>query len=271
MEWPKIKTILILILATVNLFLLSLVANRGWQSAKNYETSITQSISIMAQNGVALSRGTIPNVDTIPTGVVERDPWLEWESIRVLLGENVTASGDGITYHSEKGLARFYANGEFYAKLSPNVYPVVDSSVAEFALTLLNEMGIEGDVVAVAPDQSWVTACQTVEGVPVFSCEISLIFEDGFFVEISAGSRRLTGETQFVAVDEQFSAPMSLLHWLDFVQLNVQPCEEITEIELGYVLETRGGVTELAPTWKIVTDWTTYMVSARTGNVTFAS
>lgn len=271
MEWPKIKTILILMMATVNVFLLSLVVSRGWQSAKNYETTITQSVSIMSQNGIELVKEIIPNVEHIATGIVSRDPQMEGENINVLLGEYVTASGDGITYHSDKGLARFYANGEFYAKFSPNLHQIGEKTEDEFALSLLDEMGMEGEVAEVGPEGAWVTVYQTLDGVPVFSCEITFLFENQALVEIMTGSRRLTGEAQFFDGEEGVSIPMILLHWLDFVQTNDHPCTQIVEMELGYTLETRGSVTELVPTWKVVTDWTTYMVVGSLGTVTFAS
>ena len=46
MEWSKLKNIIIIMLAAVNLFLLVLVVHRQWESRSSYESARASSLAL---------------------------------------------------------------------------------------------------------------------------------------------------------------------------------------------------------------------------------
>lgn len=270
MESRKLKGIAIFILATVNLCLLALIASRGIQTAQAEETARTQVIEIMAEHGIVVREEDIPREVELPQMQVVRDPEWERQTALALLGEDAQADRDMLTYHGEKGTARFYVDGEFYAEFVEGAHVFGGSSPEEYALTLLEKAGFQGRVVSY--DGESLVIEQQVDGVPIFSCQATLEIAEGELTQIALGSRRLVGEPQSQGGEELISVPMALLRWLDFVQRNGDFCSEIQEMTLGYVMDTQSLPLQLRPTWRIVatvgTGERAYGVDGITGEVT---
>ena len=55
MEWSKIKNIIIIILLTVNAFLLISVADREWKSAQYQEEARLGAVEVLRSNRIAVS------------------------------------------------------------------------------------------------------------------------------------------------------------------------------------------------------------------------
>lgn len=77
MRWSKIKDIIILLLVTVNLFLLSMVGVRSWQSRERERETWQQTVALVEKRGLAFLPREMPQtampgrVSLAPEGAVE--------------------------------------------------------------------------------------------------------------------------------------------------------------------------------------------------------
>lgn len=258
-------------LAAVNVFLLVLVSVRDWKSARFNDSAREEAVSILAQNGIQLDQDLLPKDTALTALTVTRDPEAEAAAAAGLLGEDTLADGDGMTYHGGRGTAKFYINGEFYAEFPPGAYPLNGADPSAFAVERMAAMGFEAVVTETAADGSSVTLCQRLDGVPVFTCQAVLEFQNGDLVAIRSGSRRLIGPPQAGASAKPLSVPTILLRLLSYVKEHGDICNEITDFTLGYVLDTQTSPNRLLPTWLLTTDAGSapglYSVNALTGEV----
>ena len=69
MEWSKIKTIILIILAGTNLILFSFVMRQDLQSRSVQQQTRQEAIAFLEKNGVAVDESIIPNrCPPAPTG-----------------------------------------------------------------------------------------------------------------------------------------------------------------------------------------------------------
>ena len=68
MEWSKIKNIVILLLALVNVFLLVLVVSQERRSVRYQEEARTEAVAVLAKNGVDFLPERIPGGGAGPHG-----------------------------------------------------------------------------------------------------------------------------------------------------------------------------------------------------------
>ena len=149
MEWPKLKNIIIILLACVNLFLLVLALHREHESQGYSESAREDAITVLWNAcRIELDRDLLPEDMTLPVMVVERDPELERQQAAVLLGELSDDGGDAMRYEGALGTAQFYINGAFSAEFHPGAYPVCEETPEDFSLTLMERLDIEAQVVS---------------------------------------------------------------------------------------------------------------------------
>ena len=86
MEWSKLKNIIIIMLAAVNLFLLVLVVHRQWESRSSYESAREDALAVLWETSrIRLEREILPEeLDLTPMSVT-RDPELEETQAAALL------------------------------------------------------------------------------------------------------------------------------------------------------------------------------------------
>ena len=116
MEWSKLKNIIIIMLAAVNLFLLVLVVHRQWESRSSYESAREDALAVLWETSrIRLEREILPEeLDLTPMSVT-RDPELEETQAAALLGELTASPPEALRYVGAKGAAQFYVDGEFSA------------------------------------------------------------------------------------------------------------------------------------------------------------
>lgn len=109
MSWSKLKTIIILILLILNLFLFSLVAFLQVQSARYEASALSQALEVLTQSGISIDASALPESMDLPTLSVARDTVREQEVAEQLAGSR------------SDQLVSFLNNGRFYATLDPPV------------------------------------------------------------------------------------------------------------------------------------------------------
>ena len=103
-------------------------------------------------------------------------------------------------------------DGEVSAALSPGAWSLEGAPAGNFALDLLEELGIEAQLLSVEElgAETVVTVRQLWEGTPVFDCTAVLVYRDGALREIlPEESRRLTGAPQAAPAGEALDLPTS--------------------------------------------------------------
>ena len=106
MEWSKLKNIIIIMLAAVNLFLLVLVVHRQWESRSSYESAREDALAVLWETSrIRLEREILPEeLDLTPMSVT-RDPELEETQAAALLGELTASPPEALRYVGAKGAA----------------------------------------------------------------------------------------------------------------------------------------------------------------------
>ena len=116
MESFRLKNIIILILALMNLCLLGLLGVRLTTGYSAQAEARQQMVQLFAAEGVSLDDGIIPSA-TPPAGLtLSRDPDEDEKLAGFLLGDGLVMSdgGGGVTtYQSENGNAVFRSDGTF--------------------------------------------------------------------------------------------------------------------------------------------------------------
>ena len=273
MEWPKLKNIIIILLACVNLFLLVLALHREHESQGYSESAREDAITVLWNAcRIELDRDLLPEDMTLPVMVVERDPELERQQAAVLLGELSDDGGDAMRYEGALGTAQFYINGAFSAEFHPGAYPVCEETPEDFSLTLMERLDIEAQVVSADtggwPGRAVVVVQQSWAGTPIFACTATLVFWDGELREIQRDvSRRLPGVPQPLSDTRCLDMVTLLLDFADYVKQNSRVCSAITGFTAGYTLDAQSEPTQLIPTWRVTTDNGAYYWNAVTGEI----
>lgn len=268
MEWPRLKNIIILILLLANLFLLALVGVQEHGTAKYQEQALANTISVLDRNGIQVDLGGIPEKLELEVLTVERE--LEQETLlaEALLGEcEMSDLGAGrYTYESDLGRAEFRSNGSFSVTLTAGAHLAGQDGEVSHALSLLEDAKLtavgaeqtrEGDKTSVTLFQSW-------ENVPVYSCRLTLQYEEGALLSIS-GQRLMGTPRESAEKVELLDVPTALLRILNGINDLGDVCEMIRSMEPGYLLTTTPDAASLIPVWQVTTDTGVYRLNAATG------
>lgn len=266
MEWPKLKNIIILILALVNLFLLAMLGFQERGAVQDQEQAIADTISVLERNGIKMNVSNIPAELELTTMTIERD--LESEAIlaQALLGECESRDlGSGrYAYQSARGTAEFRSNGNFsIAFREGQRWREEDLSGV---LAAMEEGGFAGTVISkdIGQFPMTLTLCQKWQDVLVYSCQAVLTVEDGYLISIVG--QRLMGTPQSENdKTEMISVPTALLKILNEINSMGDICNEITSMTPGYVLTASADVGRMIPVWYVTTDTGVYNLNAVTG------
>ena len=260
-------------LACVNLFLLVLVLHRQRESRSYTENAREDAITVLWNTcRIELDRELLPAEMELEPMVVQRDQALEQSQAAALLGELTATPSDTMRYEGTRGTAQFYINGAFSAEFYEGAYPVGEAAPEEFALTLMETLGIDAQVqsadTAGWPGQAVVVVRESWEGVPIFDCTAALLFRDGELREIQRDtSHRLVGTPQPLSGQSCLDTVTLLLRFADYVKKNSRVCSQITGFSAGYAMDTQSEPIQLVPTWYVTTDNGAYYWNAVTGDI----
>lgn len=269
MEWRKLKNIIILILLLVNGFLLVLVGFR-WGEAQQYERSALDGVvQVLENNGIQVERDAAAPADALVPLTVERDLDREAKLARALLGDSMETDNRGgglYLYRSGLGEVSIRPGGELSAQLAHDDWWHAERPEA-LAISLLQDMGMDFQPAGTDRQGSRTAARfrQLWDGVPVFSCEVEFVFEDGFLCAIQ-GTLLAAGQPG-MEEGQVLDLPTALLRFLDGVTATGDVCTAVRSMVPGYRASSTplsGGV-RLTAAWLVSTDTADYYLDGATG------
>jgi len=270
-EWSKIKNIILLMLVTVNIFLLVLMVVRQVKSTRYTEDARQSAIEVLKQNGISVDEDQIPWEKSLLPLTMSRDTEEEKNAAAAFLGECTQSSQGGVYhYNGEKGTMQFSRSGEFSATFFADAYPLNGTKLEEHALQSLSLIGFQGEIIGEVSQEGriLVSARQLYEGVPVYSCIATLIYENDCLVGISEGSRRLTGTPKTAEGTQSLSMVTVLIRFLEGTNELGDVCTSLESLTAGYTFTP--GLADpvtLTPIWHISTDIGEYYLNGITGKL----
>ena len=272
MEWYRLKNIIILILLLLNGFLLVLVAARRSEAAQYDRAALERTVEALALRGVEVDPDGLTAAVGLPPLSLERDPETERKLARALLDEAVDADNRGgglFLYQGALGEVSVRAGGELSAALADS--PRWDSdSPEDHAAALLKKMGVSAQPLGTGTREgrTVVRFRQLWNRVPVFSCEVEFVYEDGRLRTVQG--TLLTAAQGTEEAGEALSLPTALMRFLDGVTATGDVCSAIRSMEAGYRVASQslsGGV-RLTAVWLVSSNTADYYLDGITGALT---
>ena len=272
MEWPKLKNIIILILLIVNGFLLVLVGARREESARYDRTALEQTVQVLEQGGIQVDIEAVTSAGGLVPMAVDRNLEREARLAQTLLGEPVQGENRGgglYLYQGTLGELSLRAGGELSAEFERDRHWQT-ARPEDHAAALLKQLGIEavqtgfaeqGDETAVRFRQSW-------NGTAVFSCEVELVYQDGYLTALRGSL--LTAGTGTAETGTPLTLPTALMRFSEELSATGDVCSAVRSMEAGYWAFTQSlsGGARLAPVWLVSTDTSDYYLDCVTGTLT---
>lgn len=265
MERYRLKNIIILILALLNLCLLGILALRVSAELSSRRQAREQLVSLFAAAEMTLDADLISDETPPPSLTLTRDEAEEQAMAAYLLGGTParTDQGGGLfSYTGEYGAAQFRSNGGFDAVCDR---PLKDPET--FFREFCKTYGYEDAAVSLEDGTGTVSAVQYYQDYPVVGCTVTFSLEDGVLKR--AIGTHLPDSAAAAASDE---APLSALSALTALYNTIREGAvgtAVADVYLCYELQsTTTALMTLAPAWCVVTDTASYYVNCISGAVT---
>ncbi len=257
MERTRIKYIIIALLLLLNGFFLALNLKQKQQEAAAERSIVENVIQIMEKHQIRLDEAAVPWNSSLKTYVHSREYFDDRSFAARLVGEvSQELPGASIKYYGAEGLVEMSQYGRFVAHY--HAPQSIALSSQEEARAFLKQLGIEAMPCPGQTEGEQYSFWQTIDGLPDFSCQITLSLEEGRLHEIRG--RRLAAQLEPGA--ERIHTAATLLIALAEAKAAGQiSCEEILHIQEGYLNQ---GVT---PVWRVTTDQGVLDLECVTGGV----
>lgn len=270
MERAKLKQIMIIVLLILNLCLLLLAGGRDRQGKLAQEELRQNTVAFLNKNGISVQEDQIPWDEPGCVQMTERSAEEERRLATAMLGTiKNNASGIAVEYMGDRGTARFYPDGRFLLTLKEgNADKVLDPE--RHADKFLQKLGFEVARVETKTEgeQTKLVFLQLAEGIPVFTCEIEVLYQNGALQSVQGW--RLQGEVQpDNTKQESLTTPTLLVRFVTEIREEGYSCKEIRRITQGYVYSTGGlsSQSTLLPVWRVETDQATLLLNCVTGKL----
>lgn len=266
MQSFRLKNIIIVILALMNLFLLGSLASRRTAERAAQDQTRTQLAALFAADGVTLPPDIVTFQSPPAGGTLTRNGELDRQIAALFLGAGLTHSdqGGGIdTYGNAAGAAVFRSSGSF--DLASRLDAEVDAEALcrkfcknypyDTPTFLQTETGAVGD------------AAGRFNGYPVVNCTVEFTISDDQLTV--SGTHLPELFTQDTGASEPLSAVTALTTLLAEWRETAAVVSAVTDIYPCYELQsTTAAPMTLVPAWCIRTDAASYYVNCYTGSVT---
>lgn len=272
MEWRKLKNLIILILLTVNGFLLVLVGIR-WEESVRYERSaLEQTVQVLERGGIQVDVEAVAAADGLAPMTVERDVEREARLAGVLLDEEVQGDNRGgglYLYRGGLGEVSLRSGGGLSAEFLRNDHWKTDRP-EDHAAALLKKLGVEGALTGQGNEGEDVVLrfTQSWNGVPVFSCEVEFVYRDGYLTTLRGALLMAADGT--AEAGQALTLPTALMRFSEELGATGDVCSAIRSMEPGYrgTAQSLSGGARLTPVWLVVTDTANYYLDCVTGALT---
>lgn len=276
MPFAKIKTIVLVILVAVNLFLLAIVIPARQVENARQESLRTNLQTLFAEYDVTLEPERIPKGETLYPLLLEPDEQVQLDAAQTLFGSVTDLPTDGgrytTGYTSDRGSCKFARNGDFSAELTqPQEASTIDLSRA--AERLLKQMGYDcaaaPEAVRQAAGVYVVTAQQRIDDMPVFAAELSLTYSNNALTTVSGVFFTGTHNASQAEAVAGITVADALIAFLNSRDALGWVGSRIEAVEQGYLpVETASASTvRLNPVWRIRTDTGAFLVDGMTAEV----
>ena len=278
MESFRLKNIIILILALMNLCLLGLLGVRLTTGYSAQAEARQQMVQLFAAEGVSLDDGIIPGA-TPPAGLtLSRDPDEDEKLAGFLLGDELVMSdgGGGVTtYQSENGSAVFRSDGTFDVVIEQS-----GETADALCRAFCRAFHYEALAFSLDGEDGSASAVQTYDGAPVVNCTVSFSISPIGIISAGTSSFSISGGRvasvsgthlpqagQTANGNGALSALDALNAFLGTVQSGAV-VTAVTDLYLCYELQsTTATPMALVPAWCVSTDTADYYVNCYTGAV----
>ena len=264
MKTARLKNVIIVILALVNVFLLVLLMTRRAQQHAARTRAETQLIQLYAANGVELPASLIPDGETRLASVDPvRDLASEGAFAESILGAcSAEDVGGGIyRYLGDSGQCLLRSSGAVEAALDravsdPEAYFESLFSAYGYAALSSDLNGGSGSVVAVRMLPSGM----------IFNAVLELRFFQNRLLSVTGSFVPAVEPGEY---DSNIDGVTALVRFLDYSKASGEVCTAITDVRAGYLLQsTASAFQRLIPAWSVTTDVNRYYVNMLTGEVT---
>lgn len=270
MERARLKSIVIIVLLILNLCLLLLAGGRDRQEKLAQEELRLNTVAFLQKNGISVLENQIPWDELGCVQTTERSGEEERRLAEAMLGTiKDNATGIAVEYTGDRGTARFYLDGRFLLSLKEGSTDKVHDPEHQ-AQKYLQKLGFE--VVRVESktegDQTKLVFLQLAEGIPVFTCEIEVLYQNGELRRVQGW--RLQGKVQKDNTNQKsLTTPTLLARFVTEIRKNGLSCSEIRAITQGYVYSTGAlsSQSTLLPVWRMETDQTNLFLNCVTGKL----
>jgi hypothetical protein len=265
-ERSRLKTIMILILALLNICLLGSLVSRIAAERESRQQAAEQLVALFAAENIALDANTIPDKAPPSGQTLTRSPNSDQALAAAFLGDGLSSTdqGGGIyTYGSNYGAARCSSNGTF---------DIIGTQITEDAESFCRKFCRENhyknlSFILDETGSGTATAVRYYDGYPVFNCTITFTIESGAITKVSG--THLPDATAESDVQDPLSAVAALSLFLGMRRESGALVSVITEMYLCYELQgTTTSPITLTPAWCIVTDTASYYVNCYTAAIT---
>ncbi|MBQ3134311.1 MAG: hypothetical protein IJB75_00670 [Oscillospiraceae bacterium] len=271
MEVSKLKNIVIIVLALLNLCLLALSGGRRMQDVRSREQARASAIEVIRAGGVSIDEVAVPKEMNLLPMVAQRD--LKEEALQAgnLLGGEVTVEargGEVYRYTNAAGWLQVHGTGQYSAQMTGGEALTEQERPEDHAAKLLERLGIQSRAVTnnVAKGQGEVVLDQMLNGAALLDCRVTVRYQDGFAVQIS-GNRRLPGRTEQVEY-APIAVSTALMRLYNGLNDMGDVYSAIRSITPAYLLSAEGGGSvRLTPVWQVETDTGVYRLDTITGGL----
>ena len=272
MEWPKLKNIIILILLMVNGFLLVLVGARMEESISYERRALEQTAQVLEQGGVQVDLEALAPASGLAPMSVDRDLEREARLAQALLDEPVQGENRGgglYLYRGALGEVSLRAGGELSAEFTRDGHWQA-ACPEDHAAALLGRLGVEAAQTGLTNQggETTVRFCQRWNGRAVFSCQVELVYRDGYLTALRGAL--LTAAAGTAEAGTVLSLPTALMRFSEEVGTTGDVCSAIQSMEPGYwaFAQSLSGGARLTPVWLVATDTSDYYLDCVTGALT---
>lgn len=171
----QIKNIILLLLVSVNAFLLILVGVQESRAARYEEDTRQAAVRVLEQSGITFGPERVPQEAGLSPLTVTRDRESEAIVAQTLLGD-VSREGENDVRHrysSVQGTAEFSMNGTFSVRFQPGAWAKEhERSYEDASQSCLERIDFQGTLISSEsgerPGQTVLTYYQNWEGTPFF-------------------------------------------------------------------------------------------------------
>lgn len=271
MDWPKVKTVLIIVLVAVNAFLFAAYTNAALRMSKSQEQVRYEVCRVLGDLGYELNPALLPeDSELYHPARISRNTKSERSAIASALGNVKVENAIGVSrYSGENGEIVLRSGGYIEASLMFGAELADAQSIANAAEAKLRSMKINVLSLYQKEDGSGtVSGICSSGGLPIFNCRVECSAV-GKKMELSG--RIPMGEISHLQNITPYSISGLMLNFAEYLQSVAVEGGRIEEIVPGYIMssptEYESGVTELSPVWRVLLHGEYWYINALNGKV----